>query len=173
MFKPTVKPLKNAKRRVIGYRASIFDGHAESLNADGATKAAAIEALYQHTAAAIRRLDRGTQILQWKGATIVVSPGLDGWEYWTSVFGRTDYKVIGGDTREDALDRALTHTAQNIWHEHMNDEDFVTGLPPGVRSELLGYFKWQRDYKHLTAVKRYTDTEARNILGGFLKDDRP
>jgi hypothetical protein len=77
-MKPHVHKVKTPRGRIAGHTASIgpvTGGQRE-------TPALAIDACDKEALAALYRLDRGTRVFRWRGHTIVVSPTVNGWEYW-------------------------------------------------------------------------------------------
>ncbi len=158
MLKPTIKKLKDLRGRIKGYRARYG-----VLTAEGETAKAAELNVETHVLQSLMRLDAGTLIGTWRGATYVVAPDTSGWRYWTSVFSRPDYWVtLGTGTKEDAIHDALSHTAKTIWHRHWDDTIFVEGLPVKVQKELIWYFNWQRAYA-VAVEQGHNDTQARAI----------
>lgn len=173
-MKPTIRKHKDIRgRRIVGYTA-LFGPIESRRHADTDTERGqdqAVAECEQLVRDALERLDRGAHIGQWRGHTYVVSPDAHGWRLWCDVFSRTDYYTAQAGTRDEAIDSILSHLAANIWTVDVEDDTaFVDGLPYPVRTELIGRFKWYREMKRLMD-NGYTDQEARDIIGGFKKQE--
>ena len=156
-MKPNVHKVKNVQGRMTGYKASVGAVN----GGQHETPSLAVDACDKEILAALYRLDRGTRIFAWRGHTIVVSPTVNGWDYWidTSTQGHGVASVPCGD-REAAEDYALHHLAQGLWtHDVANDETLLEGLPPSVQAELRPWIRFQRRYRDLRS-QGLSDTDA-------------
>lgn len=166
-MKPILRKKKNIRGRIVCHTATIgpFEGQGE-------TPALAVEAVESAVTGALARLDRGVFVHVWRGHVAVVAPSTGGWVYWIdtmSLPGQT--QEAGNETREQAMDRALHHLAQNVWDplaacdtDAIRDYDraFVEGLPADVATEITRWIGFQRRYAALRAEGK-TDNEAHRL----------
>lgn len=165
-MKPTITKFKNARGRIVAYYAKFGP-----IEVPAPTPAQATEQCAKAVHDALERLDRGAVIGQWRGHIYVVSPDSTGWRLWCDVFSRAGYYTGQAGTQEAAVDGILSHLAAHLWtHDVEDDKAFVDGLPHTVQRELLDRFHWYREMKRLMD-KGYSDPDARDIIGGFKKEE--
>ncbi len=158
-MKPKVYKHKDARGRIVGYGAELG-----AIVGKGATPALAVAECDQLTIAAIKRLDRGTAIGKWREHTYVVSPHVNGWEYWIDTFSQLGYSVSGSwDQREDCVDAALHHLAQNLWSRDTDDTAMIASLPVGPAKDMKGWIAWQRQMIAFEG-QGYTQDQARQMI---------
>jgi hypothetical protein len=142
MTEMTVTKLKNARGRIVGYRARF-----EELEAEGATPQTAREACQAMLVAYLRDHQRGSLIARLFERTLWIEP-------CRYAPGFT-YRLEGSDcvhgpyeTREAAEDRAVFHCAQNAWTLEVDDDAaFLASIPlERVRRDLAPWVAWQRRY---------------------------
>lgn len=164
-MKPTIYKRKDTRGRIVSYRAALGP-----LEGTGPDAKHASEALELELMAALDRLKSGPMIGTWREHTYIIMPSAYGWSYWLDVLSR-DSRIDDRGDRHEVKESALRHLAQIVWtHDVEDDRAFVEGLPGAIVADLLGYFNWQREYKRLSS-KGYTDTETRNIIAGFQKEE--
>jgi hypothetical protein len=163
-MKPTLGKKKTIRGRIVCHTATIgpFEGQGE-------TPALAIEACDGAVTNALARLDRGMFVHVWRGHVAIVAPSVSGWVYWIDTMSGVGRKQDAGSrctTREQAMDRALHHLAQNVWELSVADDvAFVEGLPGDVAEEIASWICFQRSYVALRAEGK-SDVEAHRLACG-------
>jgi hypothetical protein len=157
-MKPTITKLKNARGRIVGYRARIGDLQ-EIDRPTAAAVAVACEAMLE---AYLRDHQRGSLTLRLFDRDLYLEP-------CRYAPGFT-YRLQGSDcihgpyeTREAAEDRAVFHCAQNAWTLETDDAVFFAAIPlETVRRELASWVRWQRAYAAARAAGM-DDAQARQV----------
>lgn len=148
-MKSTVAKVKDVRGRITSYSASIGP-----IKVSAETPKEAVMKCEQSVIGALGRLDRGPEIARWRGHTYVVAPTVDGWFYWLDTFSSIDYRCHIVGAREEAVDAALHHLAQQLWTQAVDDAAFVIGLPSGVAKTIVDWIGFQRRYaKHKESGK--------------------
>jgi hypothetical protein len=157
-MKPTITKLKNARGRIVGYRARMSDLQ----EIDRPTAAAAAVACEAMLDAYLRDHQRGSLTRRLFERDLYLEP-------CRYAPGFT-YRLQGSDcihgpyeTREAAEERAVFHGAQNAWTLETDDAAFFAAIPlETVRRELAPWVRWQRAYAAARAAGM-NDAEARQV----------
>jgi hypothetical protein len=156
-MKPIITKLKNARGRIVGYRARIGDLQ----EIDRPTVAEAKTACLAMLAAYLRDHQRGSLTLRLFDRDMMLEP-------CRYAPGFT-YRLQGSDcvhgpyeTREATEDRAVFHCAQNAWTLETDDAAFFAAIPPQTVKELAPWVRWQRAYAAARAAGM-SDHEARAV----------
>jgi hypothetical protein len=159
-MKPDTRKIKTARGRIAGYAASF--GPIATAKHDTAIDAS--RACETETRNALDRLAQGTTIYRWQEHTYVVSPTVDGWQYWLDTFSSTYTCVCTArETRAECADSALAHLAANAWTYAADDDAFLSTLPERFHADLRKRFAYCREYKRLIDAG-HTDQSARQVM---------
>jgi hypothetical protein len=160
-MKPKVYKRKDARGRITGYGAEF-----RAVVGHGETPALAVADCERVLVAAVDRLYRGASIGRWQDHLYVVSPHVDGWEYWIDTFSQCGYSVVllgRQGTREMCVDAALQHLAQNLWTRDTHDAEMIASLPAAPAREIKDWISWQRQMIAFQA-QGYTQDQARQLI---------
>lgn len=159
---------KDARGRILSYEAQMGQ-----VTAAAVTEQDAVESCQQAVLSALDRLSKRPVIGTVYGQVYVVFPTLYGWGTWCQAYSSTDYYTEQGESLQEAVHAIVRHLACCIWtHEQPDDQAFVDGVPvltEREKKELLAQLQWYREMRRLQA-KGYSDTQARNIIGGYEKE---